>query len=135
GYLCIGPFCSDYESIFIDGHDTSGNASGNGFPINGQYFEPVDVGSVTNGSGGRLRPFRGQIAAVRITDGVPPAYPVSIPPPPGTMFMPERQFTASNGTILLWTLDEGTGSTAHDTSGRGNNGQITGAMWTGGGPP
>src|SRR5205814_4888876 len=49
GYLCIGPFCSDYESIFIDGHDTSGNASGNGFPINGQYFEPVDVGSVTNG--------------------------------------------------------------------------------------
>ncbi|MFQ5424922.1 MAG: LamG-like jellyroll fold domain-containing protein [Phycisphaerae bacterium] len=33
------------------------------------------------------------------------------------------------GVIAYWPLDEGTGFTAHDTSGNGNDGQITGAVW------
>ncbi|MFO0793487.1 MAG: LamG domain-containing protein [Candidatus Brocadiaceae bacterium] len=32
----------------------------------------------------------------------------------------------------LYTFDEGSGATAHDTSGNGNNGTINGATWTGG---
>ncbi|MFO0793489.1 MAG: C25 family cysteine peptidase [Candidatus Brocadiaceae bacterium] len=38
----------------------------------------------------------------------------------------------SSGLSALYTFDEGSGATAHDTSGNGNNGTINGAAWTGG---
>lgn len=36
---------------------------------------------------------------------------------------------ADGNTVLLLALDEGTGTTANDTSGNNNNGTITGATW------
>ncbi len=35
-----------------------------------------------------------------------------------------------NGLVGYWNLDEGTGSTANDSSGNGNNGNISNAAWT-----
>ena len=39
---------------------------------------------------------------------------------------------ALSGQNALYTFDEGSGATAHDTSGNGNNGIINGATWTAG---
>jgi hypothetical protein len=36
----------------------------------------------------------------------------------------------TNGLVGYWNLDEGSGTTAADSSGNGNNGTITGATWT-----
>jgi chitodextrinase len=38
----------------------------------------------------------------------------------------------TNGLIGYWNFDEGTGSVAHDTSGSGYNGVVSGATWTAG---
>lgn len=35
----------------------------------------------------------------------------------------------SPGPVAYWKFDEGTGTTAHDSSGQGNHGAITGATW------
>lgn len=34
------------------------------------------------------------------------------------------------GMIGYWNFDEGSGTVAHDTSGNGYNGTVTGATWT-----
>lgn len=39
---------------------------------------------------------------------------------------------AGNPPVVEWRLDEKTGSVAYDTSGNGNDGEITGANWTSG---
>lgn len=39
----------------------------------------------------------------------------------------------TDGLVGYWKLDEGTGTTATDSSGGGNNGTISGATWTGSG--
>lgn len=41
-----------------------------------------------------------------------------------------RSDDVTRGLIGKWNLDEGSGSTATDTSGNGNNGTITNALWT-----
>lgn len=37
---------------------------------------------------------------------------------------------STNGLVGYWNFDEGSGIIAHDISGNGNNGTITGAAWT-----
>jgi hypothetical protein len=37
---------------------------------------------------------------------------------------------STNGLVGYWNFDEGSGNVAHDTSGNGNDGTITGATWT-----
>ncbi len=37
--------------------------------------------------------------------------------------------TLSNGIVLHWTFDEGTGTVVHDHSGNGHTGQVTGGTW------
>jgi len=44
----------------------------------------------------------------------------------------DTQRAVGDQMIGEWLFDEGSGATAHDTSGNGNNGTITGAAWTAG---
>lgn len=41
----------------------------------------------------------------------------------------DEKLNINNGLVGYWSFDEGTGSTAHDDSGNGNDGMINGATW------
>ncbi|MDP3901046.1 MAG: LamG-like jellyroll fold domain-containing protein, partial [bacterium] len=47
----------------------------------------------------------------------------------GKQFSSSLQNTLGNQAVGIWRFNEGSGSTAYDNSGYGNNGAITGAAW------
>lgn len=128
----------DYAMLFRDGRESPGTqASNTDFgPIDSSSTVELDVGRVPNaGVPPNDRPLAARIAALRISDQVPPGYGDWDPPPPQISFNPEHSLTATAGTTLVWPLDEGSGTMAIDGSGNGNHGLISGARWIPGGPP
>jgi hypothetical protein len=66
--------------------------------------------------------FRGDIRAVRVSQGDPMPYP-------GGRFTPAEDLTDDPQSLLLYNFDQDTGGTARDESGHGNDGIIHGATW------
>jgi hypothetical protein len=84
-------------------------------------YDPGDMSTASvwigTGEGGTNVPLHGRIAEVRISNVV--RYT--------TAFTPQKRFTADANTMLLLHFDEGTGTTAADSSGKGHTATLQGA--------
>lgn len=106
--------------VFVDGvlqSSIAGTCSFNG---------PIGAPSV-NANIGRSQPygayFAGAIDEVRVSSVA--RYTAA--------FTPQRRFTEDGNTVGLWHFDEGSGTTAYDSSGNANNGTLTnGPAWVDG---
>jgi len=82
--------------------------------LSNEKFILISQGEYTNGAGDTQHVdyvFVRQYAATELTAGAPAAEEIS------------------PGPVAYWKFDEGTGTTAHDSSGQGNDGTISGASW------
>ncbi len=87
-------------------------------------FDPGDMSTASvwigSGEGGTNVPLHGRIAEVRISNVVRYA----------AAFTPQKRFTPDANTMLLLHFDEGQGTTAADSSGRGHTATLQGtAAW------
>ena len=95
--------------------------------VNGSASNAVNVGTLTQGGpdltlGGYpgYPYFNGQIDELRVSN---------VERYSGNYTVPTAPFTADANTLLLWSLDSGSGQTAVDESGNGNNGTLNDPAW------
>jgi hypothetical protein len=90
--------------------------------LNGSVSNATNVGTLTQGGSDLILGgfpgytfFNGRIDEVRVSNTIRYS---------GSYTVPATPFTADANTLLLWSLDSGSGQTAVDESGNGNNGTL-----------
>ena len=93
-------------------------------PVTSQTGAPISTGDVVLGgldrTGVPIDGVGGAIADLRLSGIARYTTP----------FTPEPHLASDADTLALWALNEGAGERAVDTSGRGNDGTISGATWS-----